>query len=168
MEGKHQSKTVAYAIRKPRTVEEFQEYYAIRYKVLREPLGLPRGSEFARPPINEISAIHLCAYLPTEKKMIGAVMGFIGKDYAKVHALCVLDEYQGCGIGKALMIALEEQYKKKGATKVYLNSRTHTEKFYQKLGYESVHTMTKEEALRITGMEIIFIRMEKKLCNVKM
>ncbi len=164
---KKTAKAVTFAIRKPRTVEEFQEYYDVRYKVLREPLGLPRGSETARPPINEISGIHLYAYLPAEKKMIGAVMGFIGKEYAKVHALGVFDEYQGCGIGKALMLALEEEFKKRGATKVYLNSRTHTERFYQKLGYASVHTMTKEEALRITGMDIIFIRMEKSLCGTK-
>ena len=90
-------------------------------------------------------------------------MGFMTEKYSKVHALCVLDEYQKKGLGKKLMLALEAKMKKRGGGFVYLNSRTDTEKFYNKLGYKSVHTMTQEEAIKITGMDIIFIRMEKTL-----
>eukprot|EP00826_Nyctotherus_ovalis_P000548 TRINITY_DN0_c712_g1_i1.p1 TRINITY_DN0_c712_g1~~TRINITY_DN0_c712_g1_i1.p1 ORF type:complete len:163 (-),score=44.12 TRINITY_DN0_c712_g1_i1:58-546(-) len=153
----------SYILRAPKTIEEFEEYYHLRYKVLREPLGEPKGTETARPLINELSGIHVCAFTPDGKKVIGAAMGFMSKDYAKVHALCVHEEYQKLGLGRALMNALEAKMKKRGATSVYLNSRTNTEKFYQKLGYVSVHTMTQEEAIKITGMSIIFIRMEKKL-----
>ena len=166
MEAKS-SKPLAVVIRKPRTIEEMEQYYDIRFKVLREPLGLERGSEKARPAINEISGIHLFALTPGNNKVVGAVMGFIGKEYAKVHALCVLPEYQSHGIGRALMYALEDEMRKYGAKKVYLNSREPTVKFYEKLNYVSVKVMTKEEALQITGMEIIFVRMEKMLFDTK-
>jgi len=154
---------VEFTIRAPRTIEEFEDYYELRYKVLREPLGLPRGSEYARPPINEISGLHFAAYIPGQTKPIGAVAGFIGHGIAKVHAAAVSKDYQGCGLGKALMLALEKKFKKRGQKKVYLNARTEVEGFYKKLGYQSVHTMTKEEALKVTGMDLIFIRMEKDL-----
>ena len=32
-------------IKSPHTREEFKAYYAMRYRVLREPLGLPKGTE---------------------------------------------------------------------------------------------------------------------------
>ncbi len=161
-------KRVAVVIRKPRTIEEMQQYYDVRYRVLREPLGMARGSEYARPPINEIAAVHIMAMLINEPKVIGAVMGFIGKDYAKVHALCIDFPYQRQGISKALMLALEDEFRKRGASKVYLNSREHTVPYYEKLGYHVVKVMSKEESKRITGMDIIFIRMEKSLLAPKL
>ena len=163
MNSKTEDSSSKFIIRAPKTIEEFEEYYDLRHKVLREPLGLEKGTEKARPLINELAGIHVCAFTPDESKIIGAAMGFMSKDYAKVHALCVLAEYQKLGLGRVLMNALEAKMKKRGAKNVYLNSRSDTEKFYLKIGYASVHTMTREEAIKITGMDIIFIRMEKQL-----
>ena len=167
MKQSKSGKPVMIIIRKPRTIEEMEKYYDVRFRMLRKPLGMERESEKAKPPINEISGIHLFAFIPTEQKVVGTVMGFIGKEYAKVHALCVLPEYRSCGLGKALMISLEDEFRKRGAAKVYLNSRVPTQKLYEKLGYIAVKTMTIEESLKITGMDIIFVRMEKSLIGTK-
>ena len=163
MDSKTEGTSPKFIIRAPKTVEEFEEYYNLRHKMLREPLGLEKGTEKARPMINELAGIHVCAFTPDESKIIGAAMGFLTKDYAKVYALCVLEEYQKLGLGRVLMNVLETKMKKRGVKSLYLNARSDTENFYKKIGYVSVRTMTKEESIKITGMNLIFIRMEKEL-----
>ncbi len=161
------TKPLVVVIRKPRTVEEFEQYYDVRYKVLREPLDLPRESEKARPVIHEFAGVHLFACVPTKKAAVGAVMGYIEHGLAKVHALCILPEYQRSGLGKALMLALEDELRKQGANRVYLNSRVPIQPFYEKLGYVAVRIMPREESIRVTGMDLVFVRMEKSLVSTK-
>lgn len=60
-----------------------------------------------------------------------------------VLGLTVLNEYQGKGIGKALMTKLEEYAKKNGVKLIRLTSgmnRTEAHKFYEHIGFELTKT----------------------------
>ncbi len=156
-------KAVSLLVRQPVTLPEMEAYYQVRYDVLRKPLGMSKGTEKANPIIKELSGVHFVAYTQPEQKMIGAAMGFVGEDFTKIHALCVYPEYQKCHAGKELMRALEDELKRRGGDKVFLNARLDVQIFYEKLGYVVVKHIDTVEAKRLTGMDIPFVRMEKSL-----
>eukprot|EP01022_Parablepharisma_sp_SALTPOND_P006370 TRINITY_DN125_c0_g1_i1.p2 TRINITY_DN125_c0_g1~~TRINITY_DN125_c0_g1_i1.p2 ORF type:complete len:206 (-),score=22.46 TRINITY_DN125_c0_g1_i1:114-731(-) len=148
-------------IREPQNSLELQEHFNIRFKLLREPLGNPPGSEKYHEIVYELTATHLSAYLKPSGDLVGACMGFLRGDSAEIHALCVVPEHQKHGIGKLLMLALEEELKHKGATKFRLHSRLDVQKFYEKLGYNEVARIPKEEAKELLGLDLDFVDMEK-------
>jgi GNAT superfamily N-acetyltransferase len=121
-------------IRSPRTTEEWDAYYDLRYRVLREPLDQPRGSEknegdetgehFALFEVNVIKAI---ARLDHSGDRIGQVR-FVAVDQA----------LQGKGFGRLIMEATEKRSVKRGDTKMILHARDYAVDFYLKLGYKLI------------------------------
>ncbi|WP_457555811.1 ribosomal protein S18-alanine N-acetyltransferase [Candidatus Pyrohabitans sp.] len=72
----------------------------------------------------------------------GEVVGYViaRKVNAKGHiiAIAVAPEHRCRGIGRALMLAVEEELRKKGVTELWLEvrvSNTRAVKFYKRLGY---------------------------------
>lgn len=63
-----------------------------------------------------------------------------------VLGLAVLEEYQGKGIGKQLLLALEKEAEERGYSFIRLNSashRTEAHAFYQKAGYDGDKTQVR-------------------------
>ena len=73
--------------------------------------------------------------------IIGFAVGYIEQwDKSKnfyLKEICVVSEQQRCGIGKALMSALEENLKNEGVEKLYLHTArdTFAQSFYEKQGF---------------------------------
>jgi hemoglobin len=84
---------------------EVEALYDLRYRVLREPLGLPRGSErIAQDP--EPTTTHLGAFNDASP-LIGCAT-LIENDGLQLRAMAVARDWQGRGVGSAVLRAAAE------------------------------------------------------------
>ncbi len=119
-------------IRSPVTDEEFNQYYDLRWKVLREPWQQPKGSEKDEL---EDQAVHMAAI--EDGKVIGVGRAhFNSSEEAQIRFMAVNPGYQKKGIGKKIYDALEIEAKKKGAKSIIANARKSATDFYLKNGFK--------------------------------
>jgi ribosomal protein S18 acetylase RimI-like enzyme len=107
----------------------------LRYRVLRQPLGLPRmepGTDL------EQESLHLCALDGEDGagEVIGCVLfrpatGTRGR----LHQMAVDPHRQGRGLGRRLVAALEAELAGRGVEEVFLHARAPVVPFYERLGY---------------------------------
>lgn len=120
-------------IKTPATRDEFKSYYAVRYKVLREPWGHPRGTEKDDyEPISE----HFMAV----DDQTGEVLA-VAKLYEKepgigyISHLAVASEHQHQGLGRQLIQAVEARARARGFHSVGTMARVTATAFFEKHGY---------------------------------
>ena len=110
----------------------YPEELELRFRVLREPLGLPRSSvTFPFEP----QSLHLVAR--QDSAVVGCVL-FHPEDAhgGRLFQMAVTPPLQGRGLGARLVVALEEELKRRGFTHVHLHARAQVLPFYERLGYE--------------------------------
>ena len=121
-------------IQTPKSKEDFKNYYGLRYRVLREPFGHPRGTE--KDDFEPISQ-HFMA----KDDQTGEVVGVV-KFFEKESSICqfshlaVLETRQRQGIGHLLMDTIENVARKEGYTIMGAMSRLTATKFFETLGFE--------------------------------
>jgi GNAT superfamily N-acetyltransferase len=118
-------------IKAPETAKEWEDYYDLRYRVLREPLGQPKGSERNE---GDETGIHFGLYEDAILKAI-ARLDESGEKVAQVRFVAVETDQQGSGFGRLIMESTEEEAKRRGDTKMILHARDYAVDFYLKLGY---------------------------------
>lgn len=118
-------------IRAPKTSEEWEDYYDLRYRILREPLDQPRGSERNE---GDETGEHFALYDNGILKAI-ARLDRSGENIAQVRFVAVEGDQQGKGYGRLIMQATEESSKQRGDVKMILHARDYAVNFYLKLGY---------------------------------
>jgi GNAT superfamily N-acetyltransferase len=89
-----------YEIRKPENQQEWDAYFDLRYRILREPLDQPRGSE--RNDGDE-SGIHFALFSGNRIVAIARLDHF-EEQCAQVRFVAVEAELQGRGYGKLIRI----------------------------------------------------------------
>jgi len=103
-------------IKSPVTRDDFKAYYDLRYKVLREPWGLPRGSE--KDDYEPISQ-HFMAVNDETGELLGCVKLFEKEPgVAWVSHLAISDRHQRQGIGKLLLAHVEKVAREAGDTRI--------------------------------------------------
>lgn len=123
-----------YQIRSPKTREEFKAYYDLRYKVLREPWGLPRGSE--KDDYEPISQ-HFMVEDDKTREIVGCAKLFEKETgVAWLSHLSVAVPYQKKGVGKMLLAYMEDLAIKEGYKKIGCLSRLNTTVYFEKAGYK--------------------------------
>ena len=116
----------------PSTADEFQQYYELRWRILRAPWQQPRGSERDE---YETMAIHAIA-TDNSKNVVGvARLHQTDNTSAQIRYMAVDDDLQKSGVGKALLHYLEEQARALGVRQINLNARENCVGFYIKQGY---------------------------------
>lgn len=106
---------------------------ALRARVLREPLGLPPGSEVF--PF-EADSIHLVACRGDE--VCGCVLFHPdGSGSGRLYQMAIAPEWQRRGVGRRLVRRLEELLRARGVREVTLHARDAAVDFYRRLGYET-------------------------------
>lgn len=124
-------------IKPPVTDKEWQDYYQLRWEVLRKPWGQPPGSE-------RDSLEHDSYHLLAENKEYGVVaVGRLHKRdlvTAQIRYMAVADSHQRRGIGGLILAALENQAKLWDITTIELNARDSHQAFYEKHGYLALGT----------------------------
>lgn len=121
-------------IKQPQTDQEWEVYYDLRYRILREPFDKPRGSEKNE---GDATATHFALY-ENEKLMAVARLDSIDAEVCQARFVAVEQAVQGKGFGKQIMIALEEMGKAQGHALMLLHARDYAVDFYSKLGYTLV------------------------------
>ena len=103
----------------------------LRYRVLREPLGLSRA-DVAFPC--EQQSLHLVAV--DEKTVVGCVLFHANTPLAgRLFQMAVTPARQGHGLGRTLVRALEAELRRRGVQEVHLHARDPVVPFYERLGY---------------------------------
>jgi len=142
-------------IRQPQTREDYKAYYHLRYQVLREPWGQPKGSE--KDDYEPISR-HLMAVDEQTGELVGVVKWLDrAPGQAWLTHLAVHPAHQKQGIGQLLAKAVEEAAKTLGYASIGAQVRLNATEFFEKLGYRitdiptqyfaTVHTVWMEKDL---------------------
>jgi N-acetylglutamate synthase-like GNAT family acetyltransferase len=121
-----------YTIKIPVTHDDFKAYYALRYKVLREPWGHPKGTEKDDyEPISE-------HFMTVDEK--GTVVGVV-KLYEKsagvgyVSHLAVASEHQHKGVGHLLLQTVEQRARERNFKIIGTMARVTATSYFEKAGF---------------------------------
>ena len=121
-------------IREPKSAAEWTSYYALRYRVLRQPWNQPLGSE---RDDYEFDHMHFAAFDDNEIVGVGR-LDFIEPTTRQIRFMAVEPNVQSKGIGAGLMRRMEAEAWDSGAIVIILHARENALGFYEKLGYVSV------------------------------
>ncbi len=132
--------------------KEYQQMLALRYQMLRKPLGLEFHSEELEKEAHNVLLgcfddeilEGCCMLVETSKKEI------------RLRQMAVLSGLQGKGIGRVLMLFAENVARDRRYQKIIMHSRVSSIPFFEKLGYAVVG----EPFIELTIQHVV---MEKEL-----
>ncbi|MDZ4757117.1 MAG: GNAT family N-acetyltransferase [Bacteroidota bacterium] len=110
----------------------WEQYYQLRYEVLRKPWQQIEGSEI--DPSDETST-HAAAILNDEIVAVGR-LHLIDGDTAQIRYMAASPLMQGKGMGGKVLQYLEVEGKKQGVKKIILQARENAINFYLSHGYQ--------------------------------
>lgn len=114
--------------------KEYDEAVALRYEVLRKPLGMVYTPEQLAEEATETHVIAVA-----DAKVVGVLLlKRISDKKLKMRQFAVDDAFQGQGIGSALVAFAEDFAIEKGFSIITLNARMTAVPFYERLGYDVV------------------------------
>jgi len=117
----------------PRSEKDWNDYYRIRYDVLRKPWNQPLDStkdEF------EDNSFHLLLRDPDGNPAGAGRLQFNSPNQGQIRSMAMREDLRGTGWGGKLLLLLEQEAKKRGFTEIVLDAREGAVKFYLKAGYE--------------------------------
>lgn len=124
-----------YTIKTPTTHDDFKAYYALRYRVLREPWGHPKGTEKDDyEPISE----HFMA-VNEKGDVVGVVKLFEKTDcVGHISHLAVAPEHQHKGVGHLLLQTVEQRARARGFHTIGTMARVTATVYFEKYGFRIV------------------------------
>jgi len=114
--------------------EQYRLARALRYDVLRAPLGLPLSENDLH---GEADQLHFGLFDGDELVATVTVIP-MAADHAKIRQTAVAFAHQGRGLGRSIMTQLEAALAARGFASLSLHARSTAVGFYEKLGYETV------------------------------
>ncbi len=129
-----------------------EQYYNLRWSLLRRPWGGRKGSELDDL---ESTSFHRAALIDKKIIAIGRIH-FINK-VAQIRYMAVKKQFSRKGVGSRIVSELEKIAIEHNVTNVFLNARENAIKFYEKNGY------TKVNRSELGFASILHYRMEKVL-----
>lgn len=133
--------------------EQYGQALAIRKTVFVEEQEVPIEIEIDE---NEHVATHVLAYDDKGNPVATGRIRPYAEGVGKMERIAVLQEVRnGHGFGRMVMNKLEEIGRELGFRKFVLEAQTHAEKFYEKLGYQTI-----SEPFWEAG--ILHVKMEKQ------
>lgn len=122
-------------IRSPKTKEEWDKYYQLRWEVLRKPWNQPIGSE---KDSSEDTSIHFMA-IDDDNEILGVCrLQKNSETEGQIRFMAVAEKAQGKGIGKLLINAVENKSKELGIKTIVLQARENAVPFYKSCHYTVV------------------------------
>jgi predicted GNAT family N-acyltransferase len=138
------------------SLEQLNQCFTIRNKVFVEEQGVPAEIELDEYDHSPDACAHTLVLRKGQPAATGRWRSY-KPDTAKLQRLAVLKHYRGTGIGRSLILALEEQAREAGFQFCILDGQCQAEPFYLKLGYVTISEQPFEEA------GIMHVRMQKTL-----
>jgi predicted GNAT family N-acyltransferase len=125
---------MAISIRPPETHEEWDNYYDLRFRILRAPLNQLRGSEKNE---GDLTGIHFALY--EHQQLIGiARLDHMNELIYQVRFVAIDTPFQGKSYGKLIMKAVEEKVLQFKGEKIILHARENAVEFYKSLAYSII------------------------------
>ena len=116
----------------PLTKTDWDRYFDLRWRVLREPWNQPRGTE--RDDLDPQS-FHLMLREPSGGVVAVGRLHLNSPDEAQIRYMAVDRNWRGHGLGSRILKALERHAQTQAARSIVLNSREEACDFYAKHGY---------------------------------
>tara|TARA_B100000029_G_scaffold341048_1_gene333319 strand:+ start:517 stop:966 length:450 start_codon:yes stop_codon:yes gene_type:complete len=124
-----------YKIRNPENDIEFSEYFKLRWKILRKPLG--KSIESIKDEF-ENDSFHLIAIMP-DKRIIGVGrLHYAGQNSCQIRYMAVDDKFRGNGIGQSILLELIKEGLKNNVENIFLHAREEALEFYGKNKFKIV------------------------------
>ncbi len=118
----------------PQTPNDWEEYFDLRWRILRAPWNQPKGSERVE---DDNTSFH--AMIRNDEKVIACGrIHPVDDQTAQIRFMAVDYAYQGMGIGSLVLRYLEEYAIKKKIKKIILQAREEAISFYERNGYSMV------------------------------
>ena len=119
----------------PETAEQIEEYFDLRWRVLRAPWKQPLGSE--RDAFDP-SADHVTAH-DSNGRLVGVGRVHLNGDTeAQIRYMATEEDCRGLGVGRAILERLEQLARAHGVERIVLNARDDAVEFYERLGYSVI------------------------------
>ena len=116
----------------PQSAAEWDDYFDLRWRVLRAPWQQPRGSE---KDDREDDSEHLMIVGKDSRALAVGRLHFNSPAEAQIRFMAVEPTAQGRGLGSSILQAFERSARASGATSIVLNAREDVQLFYQKHGF---------------------------------
>jgi len=111
---------------------EYEQMVALRYQILRQPLGLGFTEEELQAEKDNI----LIAAFDDENMLGCCMLTKINNQTLKIRQMAVQNNLQGKGIGASLMSFVENLARDKGYRNLVMHARDTAIGFYEKFGYK--------------------------------
>lgn len=136
--------------------QQLERCLDIRKEVFVEEQRVPMDLEIDEYDIISPDVNHVLIELEGTAAATGRIT-YYKDNSAKMQRIAVRKSFRSQGLGRVLLLALEERARELGLTKSVLDAQCQAEPFYAKLGYETIST----EPFYDAG--ILHVRMEKTL-----
>lgn len=130
-----------YKIDIPTSDLDFTEYFAFRWKMLREPWNYPQGSE--KDEYEQVSQHRMMRNADGNVIAVGRVH-MNSAEEAQVRHVAVDKKYQGKGLAKMLVASLESVARAEGAVRIVTNSTQASIPLFTSMGFKAQKGATKE------------------------
>ncbi len=124
----------ALQVTSPQTEKDWEEYYDLRWRILRAPWRQPKGSE----QVDDDKTSFHAMIRKNEKVIACGRIHLIDDKTAQVRFMAVDDAFQGKGVGAVVLRFLEEHVIQKNIKKIILQAREEAISFYVRNGYSIV------------------------------
>lgn len=118
--------------RSPASPNDWECYYELRWRVLREPWLQPRGSE---RDDRETDSFHIAIWDDRGAAVAVGRLHLNSSVEAQVRYMAVDHRWSRQGLGTRILEVLEHKAHALGATRVTLNARLEAQPFYHRHGY---------------------------------
>ena len=121
-----------------RTAAEMADALAVRRAVFIEEQGVPEHEEidaYDGAPDEVSSAVHVVAYVAGQPVSAGRLLLGTPGENAHIGRVAVLRAARRRGYGRAVMLALQAEARRRGYPGITLASQLHAIPFYERLGY---------------------------------
>ncbi|QDX95492.1 GNAT family N-acetyltransferase [Brevibacillus laterosporus] len=123
-----------YSIRQVSTEKELQDALYVRRVVFIEEQQVPEDLEIDEHDQLSTPTTHFVAYHDNEPVAAGRLRPF-EEGVGKIERVAVKQETRGTGLGRDLMMHMEDIAVQQGYSTLKLSAQVHAQPFYEKLGY---------------------------------
>ena len=143
-----------------RTPAELADALAVRRAVFIDEQGVSEEEEIDAhdgDPAGATSAAHVVGYLAGEPVAAGRLLldGAPGEN-AHIGRVAVLGEQRGRGYGRAVMLALQQEARRRGYAGITLAAQLPAVAFYERLGYMARGDVFLDAAIEHRWMDLAF------------
>jgi predicted GNAT family N-acyltransferase len=119
----------------PKTEREVEQYYNLRYEILRKPWNQPRQSTKDEW---EDQSIHILMLDDNDNAIACGRLQLNSKEEGQIRSMAVQTEMQGRGLGKRIIEWIEEKAQERQMKRIILDARENAVKFYESCGYKVI------------------------------